>query len=321
MSIKLYVKEQKNPELFSLRIKAILQYVFVGVNSVVAALLFLFFTISVKQSYIASNSEFHSPLGGISSVQGAATSNPEPTVLPTSLLSPTIQIEPSPSVTPTSVSPRLKKKSYRIAIYGDSMIDTMGEILEYLEHALKRKYPDTFFGLYNYGVGAENVETGLGRLYHDFNYKNRHYPPITSINADIIIVGSYAYNPFSPHDRDKHWLTLTKLVQEAQKTGAAVYMLAEVAPLREDFGRGPHGVNWETSTVYQHSARIIEQLENVVGLSKTLDVPLINVFQQTLVDGKKAGQKRFVNPDDGIHPSVEGHELTAEIIKESLVIE
>lgn len=214
-----------------------------------------------------------------------------------------------------------RKQSYKIAIIGDSMVDTMGNRLEYLEGALKKRYPSTTFALYNYGIGAENVETGLARFGKSFQNTDRNYPPLNSLGADIIIVGSFAYNPFSPFDRDRHWLTLAKLIEEAKKTGADVYMLADIAPLRFEFGKGPNGVNWDSTTAYEHSGRIIQQEENAIGLSKNLNVILINVFEKSIVNARSEGKKEYVNPSDGIHPSVKGHEFTAEEIANTLVLD
>src|SRR3989344_4310347 len=143
--------------------------------------------------------------------------------------------ENTPTPTPTK---KLSKSYYTVTVFGDSMVDTMGERMEYLEGALKKKYPDTTF---------------------------------------------FPYNPFSPHSRDRHWLGLTRLVQEAVKRkDAEVYMLAETAPLRRQFGKGPGGVNWDTDTSYKHSGYIVEQLQNVIGLAKSLNVPLIDVYPECL---------------------------------------
>lgn len=210
------------------------------------------------------------------------------------------------------------KDKYVIALYGDSMVDTMGEVCEYLGSALKKLYPKTAFLCYNYGVGSQNARDGLMRFNNRLDYQSRHYPSIAEAHPDIIVMGSFAYNVFSPHDRNEHWLDLTRLVQAAQKTGADVYMLAEIAPLRNTFGKGPHGVNWETSTVYKQSGNIIEQLENVIGLSATLNVPLIDAFTPSKVEGRDEGKKEYVNTDDGIHPSVKGHEFMAELIAKKI---
>ncbi len=234
-------------------------------------------------------------------------------------------VEPTPTqsvdedVTVPSPTPqKLSKDSYTIAIVGDSMVDTMGDKLEYLEDALKSRYPDTQFHLYNYGKGSENVEEALDRVNTEFSYKTRHFPILYKVHPDVIIIGSYAYNPFAPYDRDRHWLGLTHLIQEIQKISPNVYLLAEIAPLRAGFGIGPHGVNWDTTTNYVHSQHIIEQLENARGLAKTLNVLLIDTYAGSLEDDGKV-IKRYVSVDDGIHPSEDGHVYMAKKIAETIV--
>lgn len=232
------------------------------------------------------------------------------------------QIAPSPTPTPNSTStppasptPTLNpsKSSYTIAIIGDSMVDTMGDYLPYLGESLKARYPKTTFKLYNYGIGGENLAQGLARFDDPYSYQNRNYPALTELSADIIIVASFAYNPFSPHDRDRHWLTLTELVSQAKTTGVQVYLLAEIAPLGKNFGVGKNGINWPPDLARQQALNIIEQLENAVALAQTLNVPLIDAFHKSQIDGK-FGSREFVDGNDGIHPSVAGHQLMADLI-------
>lgn len=232
---------------------------------------------------------------------------------------PTITIVPTSELPLTETpTPALSKNSYTIAIIGDSMVDTMGEKLEYLEHALDKKYPNVSFKLYNYGKGSENVVEGMKRFFEPFHYKDRNYPPITEINADIIMVASYGYNPLYPFDRDAHWLKLTEMIQSAQKYTKTVYILAEIAPLTKDFGKGTQGVNWEDDIRIQHAKKIQQQIENAIGLSRTLNVPLIDAYRPSTENGE--GMKKYVNTFDGIHPSIEGHEFMAEKIVETLKI-
>lgn len=224
-----------------------------------------------------------------------------------------IVITPTEAPSPTPRPSRSHRKNeYSIAIYGDSMVDTMGEKLEYLEHSMKKLYPDVNITFYNYGKGSENVEMGLSRWNNKLDYQDRHYPSISDLKPDIIIIGSFAYNPFSPHIRDRHWVGLTKLVETAKNITPNVYMLAEIAPLRKNFGKGPDGVNWDENTAYEHSGRIIEQLENTVSLSSNLHVGLIDVFHASI------GKIGLNNPGDGIHASVFGHEFTADKIAETI---
>ncbi len=210
------------------------------------------------------------------------------------------------------------KTSYTIAVYGDSMVDTMGEQLDYLQTAMKKRHPHTTIYYYNYGIGSQNVEEGLSRFHQSFDYKDRHYPSISSLHPDIIVIGSFAYNPFYPYDRDKHWNTLIKLVQEAKNTGASVYMLAEIAPLKTGFGKGPNGVSWQDSALSEQAQKITELLENSVYLAQDhLKVPLINAYSASTVDGK-FGKRSYVDTNDGIHPSVAGHQFMAEMIAKTL---
>lgn len=228
-----------------------------------------------------------------------------------------VTLTPSPAASP-SLSVKLAKSSYTIAIFGDSMVDTMGENLEYLQKSLKGKYPQTSFNLYNYGMGGQNVAQGLERFGSAFSYQGRSYPPITQIEADVIIVGSFAYNPFTSHDKQRHQEILARLVSEAKATGAQVYLLAEIAPIKIGFGVGPSGINWPAELANMQAQHIVEQLENAFFLSKSLNVPLISAYGLSKDTDSKFGMKVYVNGSDGIHPSVQGHVLMSNLIAASL---
>lgn len=206
---------------------------------------------------------------------------------------------------------------YKVAVYGDSMVETMGEHMDYLKSALNTKYPDKDFVLLNYGIGAENVQMGLERFEKPFVRNERNYIPAACIKPDTIIVGSFAYNPFTPHDRVKHLTLLTELVTKAKKASKSVYLLAEIAPLQNSFGKGPNGVNWPEVAADEHTVKIKEQLENAVALSGTLNVGLINAYQASQTS-TGYGNPKYVNPSDGIHPSVAGHIFMATLIANTL---
>ena len=197
------------------------------------------------------------------------------------------------------------------------MVDTMGENTDYLQKSLTNKYPQTEFKLYNYGIGGQNVEQGLGRFNLPFNFKTRNYPPLSELDPDFLIVGSFSYNPFPQHDVAKHNRLLQSMINQARGTSAKVYLLAEIAPLKVGFGNGPGGVNWPEDKSTLQATHIIEQLNDTVNLAKTENVPLINVYQASKINGNY-GNKIYVNSNDGIHPSVEGHILMADIIANTL---
>lgn len=231
------------------------------------------------------------------------------------------KITPFPAVTVTATAsslPFTRKKQYVIAIFGDSMIDTMGEKLEYLDSSLMRGYPGIKFSLYNYGIGAQNADNGLARFNSPFKYKTRDYPAISQLKPDILIIGSFAYNPFSPYDLKRYQASLQQLILEAKKNSPDVYLLVEIAPLKIDFGKGQNGVNWDADTAYIHAGHIIEQLESAINIGKSTGVVVIDAFSPSQINVEKEGKRTYINPDDGIHPSVVGHNFMADLIASTI---
>lgn len=251
-------------------------------------------------------------------VLGQKTNTPQSPIASTSpTFSPMPTIEAISTTSPNIETKTTPRTSYTIAIYGDSMVDTMGDNLEYLQKALFAIYPATNFKLYNYGIGSQNIEDGITRFENDFNYKERKFPSIVNLKPDIIVLGSFAYNPFSIHDVQKHFNLLNQLALKAKKVTSQVYLLAEVAPLGQDFGKGEHGVNWPNDQAKNQALRIIDLLINVQKLSDAKNIPIFDAFSQTQQDDK-FGSKSYVDDKDGIHPSVRGHVLMANLIARTL---
>jgi lysophospholipase L1-like esterase len=227
---------------------------------------------------------------------------------------------PSPSSSPTpkpSLRPAPNKSSYIIAAFGDSMVDTMGENLDYLDKQMMVRYPKTKFKFYNYGIGSQNVIEANGRFNSAFSNKTRNYPPITETKPDIIIVSSFAYNPLFPYDKNAYLNALKEVLDKSKATGAKVYLLAEIAPLKVGFGKGVGGVNWDEDKTRRQVDYILQNLDAAVDLASKTSTPLINAYKASKVDGKY-GNKIYVSSHDGIHPSIEGEVFMAEIIAETL---
>jgi hypothetical protein len=221
----------------------------------------------------------------------------------------------------TPTPPPLTKSSYVIAFIGDSMTETMGGALPYVYKELKKKYPNTEFSLYNYGIGAENVIEAISRFDLPYSYKDQGHEPITKLGADIIIVGSYGYNPITPFDKNEQWLLLSDLVNRAKSVSREVYVLAEQAPIKENFGKGIGGVNWPSEISDPHVDKIVSGIENAVGISEALNVGLINVFEKSKIKGTSYGNPLYVANHDGIHYSEEGQQFSAKVIAESIDLE
>ena len=88
--------------------------------------------------------------------------------------------------------------------------------------------------------------------------------------------------------------------------------------LREKQARRRSRLEERLKQAQEDAGRIIEQLQNAVGLSKSLQVPLIDAFSPSFNPQTQEGNRSYVNPSDGIHPSVEGHQFMAEKIAQTL---
>lgn len=246
----------------------------------------------------------------------------QPTTLPEVLPAKTESTSiPNPTFSPTpSPIPYLAKNRYVIATIGDSMEETMGDSIDYTLANLRKKYPKTNFAMYNYGIGSENVTSGLSRFDAPFDHGTRHYPPIAEIKPDIIIVGSYAYNPLVPFDKPLHAAKLAELVDRSRRVSGAVYMLAEIAPLESGFGTGPGGPNWPSELANDEVQKITQQMENVFTVATQLSVPIIDVYHRSQKQGSIYGKPEYVGTHDHIHTSLTGQTFTADIITNTIVL-
>ncbi len=77
-------------------------------------------------------------------------------------------------------------------------------------------------------------------------------------------------------------------------------------------------MNWNYEPTIAHSGRIIDDLDNTVGLAESLGVPLIDAYRPSIVGADNHGNPAFVSSHDGIHPSVEGHRFIAATIAEAI---
>lgn len=213
------------------------------------------------------------------------------------------------------------KKNYILAFIGDSMVETMGGGLPYVYKELKKAYPKTDFVLYNYGIGSENLLEATSRLSIPYSYKDRKFPPLSELGADIIVTGSYSYNPITPFDKNEQWLLLADFINKIKVLAPKVYVLTEIAPIENNFGKGIGGVNWPQEIVSPHVANIFSGLENSLRLAETLEVDVINVFKESKLSDNKYGDPKYVSTNDGLHYSEDGQVLTAKVIVDTIELQ
>lgn len=262
----------------------------------------------------------------------SVTPTPSPTHSPTPTPAPTRKPSPTPTPSPgadtgrktdTPVTPLSTGRShYRIAVLGDSMVDTLGPGVPHLQDALKQQFPRTSFTILNYGVGATNIEYGLHRLTHDYTYLEQPIPSLISQNPDIVIVESFGYNPF-PYDEgalDKHWLSMATAADtiRQQLPQAKIVFAATVAPNARLFGDGAPGLSFSAEDKQKRVSNIKRYIESTVKFATSQKYPLADAYHPSLqADGN--GNPSYINPGDHIHPSDEGKRLFAREVVRTLV--
>lgn len=214
-----------------------------------------------------------------------------------------------------------KKSSMTIAFLGDSMVDTLGKDLGEVRDGLRSMYPKTAFTLLNYGVGGENIVSGLARVLDAYSYLGKTHPSLISQSPDLIVVESFGYNPF-PFETgalEHHWMSLAYIVDalKANIPGAKIVIAATIAPNSRTFGDGAAGLAFSATEKLQRTQTIKSYLENATKFAKSQELPLADAYHSSL-DNHGDGRELYVNPGDHIHYSDAGRQFFAKVIVDTI---
>lgn len=256
------------------------------------------------------------------SVLYATPPPPKPVVSFGELPVPTPTPTPSPVVlgasTPAPAPTRVARKTHMtIAVLGDSMVDTLGPGVPDLDRELTAIYPKTSFTVLNYGVGAENIDSGLTRITSNYTYLGEAKPSIVSQSPDLVVVESFGYNPY-PFDEGaltRHWLAMAAIVDaiRANLPNASIVLAATIAPNWDTFGDGAPGLSFDPVGKRQKVENIKMYLENAAKFAASQRLPFADAFHPTLTsDGN--GKLSYINAGDHIHPSGEGRALFGRVV-------
>ncbi len=227
---------------------------------------------------------------------------------------------PIPLPPPTPAPCPARKKSYRIAVIGDSMVDTLGPGVPHLAAMLKRRCPSVTFTILNYGVGGTNIDYGLYRLTNGYTYLGEEVPPLVSHQPDIVVVESFGYNPY-PFDEgalDRHWTELATIVDTLRLHIPSVKLVlaATIAPNSEVFGDG--ALNWDEEGKSRKAAEIKRYIENALRFAQSERLPFADAYHPSL-DRNGEGALVYINPGDRIHYSDAGRELFGRIVANTIM--
>lgn len=216
----------------------------------------------------------------------------------------------------------IETETITIAVLGDSMVDTLGPFIE-LQDRLTEIYPTLEVNVLNYGVGASNIDYGIERITKNYEYLGKKYPSVASTQPDIIVLESFAYNPFPEVDSiNRHWLALARAKDEikAQIPNAKLILATTVAPNSKMFGKGAEGFELSEKDREEKTRVIKEYLQSTIRFSISEKIPLADTYTLTLQsDGN--GDQVYINPVDNIHPSDVGRNLFAQTIVQTIVEE
>lgn len=243
-------------------------------------------------------------------------------VSPGDVLGASTEAPTSPTPTPSPTPRPTRKKSFTIALLGDSMIDTLGPDVPALKAKLSSVYPGVNFQLLNFGVGGTNIDYGLERITNGYSYLGEQKPSLVSQNPDIVVVESFGYNPYSFNEGalDKHWLALANIIDtiKANLPGVEIVIAATIAPDAKTFGDGAAGVSFSAEDKWKRVDVIKKYLDNAVKFAQSQKLTLADAFHPSL-GGDGNGRETYINQGDHIHYSDAGRSLMAQKIAEAIV--
>lgn len=219
----------------------------------------------------------------------------------------------------------MQKNKIRVVTTGDSMTASFKEGAPILANALNAKWPEKEFEVINQGVGGTRVGYGLWRLKNEYDVKGKKHPPLISLDPDIVIIESFAYNNATDgvnteglnHFKDMHRQIIKTLQEE---TNATIIFVATFAPDLDNFLKSiPAFYNTPISIRRRMAKERMDYLEEAIKLANELNLPLANVYKRSL-DNEKKGipLETNINHIDWIHPSECGMKLVAQEIINTL---
>ena len=144
-------------------------------------------------------------------------------------------------------------------------------------------------------------------------------PTLVSQHPDIVVIESFAYNPypFAEGALTTHWLRLASIVDTIKEKlpDAKIVIAATIAPNEQVFGDG--ALNWDQIGKAQKVRTIKNYLDNAVGFAKGEHLPLADAYHASL-DSADNGKLAYINPGDHIHYSDAGRALFANVVANAI---
>ena len=209
------------------------------------------------------------------------------------------------------------KGSYKIAVVGDSMVATLGD-MKGLNNELKALFPNATFKIVNAGAASTTIDYGLYRLTNSYNYLGEEKPSILSLNPDIIVIESFAYNHGDDTlgDLNHQWLTIAEMIKKIKEVSpqTKIILATTIAPHCPTYTDG--SANLPPERKWKECKTVKKYLQNMTDFARSQNYPLADSYQASL-NAQGEGKKEFI-ANDNIHPSDKGGKLFAESVAQKI---
>jgi len=136
------------------------------------------------------------------------------------------------------------------------------------------------------------------------------FGPLLFEDYDLILIESFGYNPLSQFGVQEGLMNQNLALDSLVKTlisanpHAAVVFVATIAPNIANFAKATQP-NDSAEDRAKAAGERIEYLKNHIEYAKEHNIPVINIYQKSLTENGD-GDRKYINPNDDIHPSFLG---------------
>ncbi|MFH1705856.1 MAG: SGNH/GDSL hydrolase family protein [Patescibacteria group bacterium] len=208
-----------------------------------------------------------------------------------------------------------------VAVLGDSMVDVLRQSLPQLRTALENHFPKTKLNLYNFGVGATDMEYALFRLTNGYRYMSGSYSSVLSVNPDVLVLESFAYNNFgdSQEGLDKQWLLIAGIIDQVKKVSSKteIVLASTIAPNSSVYGDGIDGIGWPPDQKRARAETVKKYLQNMVNFAASEGYPLADAYHSSM-DENGQGKLEYISTADHLHLSGPGGVLFCQKVADTI---
>lgn len=229
---------------------------------------------------------------------------------------PTLTPSPTPFIFTTYTPPVIARREvYKIAMLGDSMTAALGPhgggLSEYMNSLYKKSSEDPQRIIIDNYAKSSNILAVNNEITQKTTISEYTFGPLLLTDYDLILVESYGYNPLSQFGGIEEGIkqqdnALDKLMTTliVHRPNAVVVFVATISPNKENYAKVENPNSTVTARENLADERIA-YIKNHIAYAKNHNIPLINIYQDSLTPSGD-GNMLYINLTDDIHPSFAG---------------